>query len=99
MKNMKLFILLMLFAGALQDPVRKMMPGAPGWMVLAFVPIFFAVCAGLFLRGRPWAGFIAANPALRMRINFFAASLLLAFLVLLVNYGAGAWQVAFIARP
>jgi hypothetical protein len=94
--NWRLGIYLMIVAGMLQDPVRKMMPGAPGWMVLAFVPIFFGLVAGLFLRGRPWAQFLAVNPALASRIYFFTASLLLAFLVLLVNYGFGAWKVAVI---
>jgi hypothetical protein len=96
LNNWRLGIYLMIIAGMLQDPVRKMMPGAPGWMVLAFTPIFFALVAGLFLRGRPWAQFLSANPALPRRIHFFIVSLVLAFMVLLVNYGFGAWKVAII---
>jgi hypothetical protein len=97
LRNWRLGILLMLFAGALQDPVRKLMPGAPGWMVLAFTPVLLAVLANVFL-GHPhtWQRFMRSIPSLRQSVAFFASALLLAFLVLLVNYGPGAWVVGTI---
>ena len=94
--NWRLGIYLMLIAGMLQDPVRKLMPGAPGIMVLAFVPIFIALCANLFSRGSSWPRFLSANPWLAPKLSFFGLALMLAFVVLLVNYGLGVWKVAVI---
>ena len=97
LSNWRLGILLMLFAGALQDPVRKMMPGAPGWMVLAFTPVLFAVFINLLLGPRnPWPALVASYPRLSKSLRMFVATLLLAGVVLLMNYGFGAWAVAAI---
>jgi hypothetical protein len=97
LRNWRLGILLMLFAGALQDPVRKLMPGAPGWMVLAFIPVLLGVMAHVFIRHPDiWRRLLRAMPVLRQSVAFFALSLVLAFLVLVVNYGLGAWMVGVI---
>jgi hypothetical protein len=81
-------MLLMILAGVLQDPVRKMMAGTPGWMVLAFLPIWFALCYNLFLSGRrPFANFVTRLPKLRPRLMLFLYSLALAFLVLIFKHG------------
>jgi len=34
-------IYLMIIVAAVQDPMRKMVPGTPSWMALATVPVFF----------------------------------------------------------
>lgn len=95
--NWRLGMLLMLFAGALQDPVRKMMAGAPSWMVLAFTPILFAVLANVFLgKGRAWRHFMLSMPRLRRYITFFNGALLLALLVLIFKHGPGAIFVGLI---
>lgn len=94
--NWRQGVYLAMIAGMLQDPIRKLMPGAPGYMVLAFVPIFLALSAGLFSRGNPWRGFIASNRKLAPRFTFFWISLALSFLVLLVNYGISALPIAVI---
>lgn len=83
-------LLLMILAGVLQDPVRKMMPDTPSWMVLAFLPIWFALCFKLFFSGkRPVAAFLRMYPKLESKLMLFLFSIALAFLVLLVKHGMG----------
>lgn len=83
-------ILLMLLAGILQDPVRKLMPGAPGFMVLAFIPIWFALCMNLFFAGnRPISVFNKFYPKLESKLGYFLLSLLLALFVLIMKHGIG----------
>ncbi len=95
--NWRLGLLLMLFAGTLQDPVRKLMAGAPAWMVLAFAPILFAVLANVFLgKGRAWRRFTLSMPRLHRNIKFFTGALLLALLVLIFKHGPGAIFVGLI---
>lgn len=90
-------LLLMILAGILQDPVRKVMPGVPAWMVLAFVPIWFALCFNLFFSGtRPVRSFLESYPRLEPKLLFFGFSLVLAFLVLIVKHGLGNLLVAVI---
>lgn len=89
-------IYLMLIAGMLQDPVRKLMPEAPAYMVLAFLPIFVALCMNFFSRGRPWARFLGVFPVLGPKIVFLSFTLFLAVIVVFAKHGAGAWKVAAI---
>ena len=90
-------LLLMILAGILQDPVRKLMPGTPGWMVLAFIPIWFAICFKLFFSGnRPVAAFTRMYPSLEPKLKLFLFSLGLAFLVLLLKHGFGSIFVGII---
>lgn len=90
-------ILLMIVAALLQDPVRKLMPGAPGYMVLAFIPIWLAVCIVVLLSGnRRWSRFLAAHPMLANGVWLLGFSLLLAFLVLILKHGFGALPVGLI---
>lgn len=90
-------LFLMIVAGLLQDPLRKLMPGVPGYMVLAFVPIWLAICATVLFSGlRAWARFITAQPQVANAIRFVGFSLGLALLVLLINYGLGALPVGVI---
>lgn len=95
--NWRAGFLLMLVAGGLQDPVRKMMPGTPGWMVLSFIPIWLAVCISLFKTvGWPWEPLFQANARLRAPINLVLWALLLALFVLFAKYGVGVWPVGMI---
>ena len=90
-------LFLMLLVGGLQDPVRKMMPGAPGYMVLAFVPIWLAICVNVLFSGRQvWLRFAIVAPSLISAIWFFEFALILAFGVLLYNYGLAPFLVGVI---
>jgi len=90
-------LLLMILVGMLQDPIRKLMPGAPGYMVLAFVPIWLAVCSAVLFSGnRAWSRFVRAVPSLVTGMHLVMFSLAVAFLVLLLNYGTSAGLVGAI---
>jgi hypothetical protein len=47
-------ILLMIVLAALQDPLRKLVPGTPGWLVLAIAPVFLAAIFASITRTRRW---------------------------------------------
>jgi hypothetical protein len=90
-------LLLMVLAGVLQDPVRKLMEGTPAWMVLAFIPLWLVVCINLSKTGKwPWEPLFRAYPRLREVTAFLLGSLLLALLVLLMKQGVVAWKVGVI---
>jgi len=90
-------LFLMIFVGALQDPIRKMMDGAPSYMVLAFVPIWLAICVNVLFSGRQvWLRFAIVAPSLISAIWFLEFALILAFGVLLYNYGFNAFLVGLI---
>ena len=83
----------MILVAVLQDPVRKLVPGAPSYLVLASVPIWLSMLVGA------WA--CEHNPWKRLRAQFpFLAGMIVVFLVTLIpaayqsaTYGAGSWQL------
>jgi len=90
-------LFLLIIAGLLQDPVRKLMPGAPGYMVLVFVPIWLAICITVLFSGaQAWSRFLIAQPKVANGVRLLGFSLVLAFLVLIINYGFGALPVGVI---
>lgn len=96
-RNWRAGLFLMLLAGVLQDPVRKMMAGAPGYMVLAFTPIWFVICVRVLLPNfSHWKHFGQIFPRVNQQVMILLLALTLAFLVLLVNYGLDAWMVGVI---
>lgn len=90
-------VLLMLAVGLLQDPIRKMMPDAPGYMVLAFIPVWAAVVYSVLFSGNnAWSRFLVSQPRLEGAVQALGFSLALAFIVLLLNYGIGVTPVGVI---
>lgn len=47
-------ILVMIALAAVQDPLRKLVPGTPGWLVLLTAPVFVAVVIGSASQRRGW---------------------------------------------
>jgi hypothetical protein len=95
--NWRLGIVFMIFVAVLQDPVRKMMPGAPAYMVLAFIPIWLAICINVFFpRFSAWRSFIRVFPWVASATNAFILALLFSFLVLLFKHGVGTILVGVI---
>ncbi len=47
LQNWRLGLLLCVIAGIAQDPIRKVTPGTPAYLVMAFVPIYVAMFIGL----------------------------------------------------
>ena len=86
----------MLIAGALQDPVRKLMPGAPAIMVLSFAPIWLAACMNVFSSNPGiWKRFRQMYPRIAARTMLFMVALLLATVVLF-KHGIGVWIIGVI---
>lgn len=94
--NWRVGITLIVFVAAIQDPVRKLVPGTPGFLALAIVPIFFALILASVASTRDWwSGFRRAMPTI--------ANLLIALMVLSIpaaaismTYGPGSWQLTLI---
>ncbi|EAU54059.1 hypothetical protein [Mariprofundus ferrooxydans] len=95
-KNWRLGLALIIVVGTLQDPVRKMTPGAPAFMVLSFFPVWIGLMIGIFSsREWPWRSFGSLHPIIQSRIRFFGAAMALAT-VIVFQYGFAAWKVAAI---
>lgn len=81
----------MAFIAAIQDPIRKLTPGAPGYLVMLTAPILLAAMAGLILGYRRWwSDFAAANPHAS---GAFALLLICCLPPALISatYGPGSW--------
>jgi hypothetical protein len=89
-------IALMVLLAAFQDPIRKLVPGTPGWLALVTVPVFAAALVSSAARTRHWwADFRSEFPAI--------AGGLLALVVLCIpsallslSYGEGSWMLTVI---
>lgn len=87
-------MLLMLMIAALQDPVRKLLPGAPAFMVLGFFPVWLAtVLAAVSGRDRVVRLFNAQHPQISGWMVVLIVAMVPGVLVTL-QYGGGAWMVA-----
>lgn len=86
----------MIIVAALQDPLRKLTPGTPSWMVLATAPVFLATILGSLAVTRNWWSEFS-------RANRSVAKALLALIVLSLpaavisaTYGRGSWLLTII---
>jgi hypothetical protein len=84
-------ILMMIFIAAIQDPMRKLVPGTPSWLALATVPVFLTVifCSAT---GTPrWFGdFKREYPKIAKWLLLFCV-LCLPAAALSATYGRGSW--------
>lgn len=96
--NWRRGIFLLILVGVLQDPIRKMVPGAPGVMTLCVLPVWMAALFHFFYSrqaNRAWKSLRYDYPALVKRIKLFLL-MLLPPVVLTLAYGDGAWKVALV---
>ena len=94
--NWRRGIFFFILLGAIQDPVRKLIPGAPSYLVLATVPVLFATFFQAF----------ASNPYFRREFRQYhprPAAAIAAFVISLLpaavvsaTYGPGSWQLTLI---
>jgi hypothetical protein len=81
---------------AIQDPVRKLIPGSPGILVLATVPVWLAIIIGALGRERGMLGqFRREYPKLVTIISLFMLSMVPAA-VISATYGEGSWQLTLV---
>lgn len=89
--NWRKGLLWMIVLANLQDPLRKLVPGTPGNLLLITLVVVIAAGIGMFscLR-RPWSQFAAFHTAIRKSLNYFILAILPAALISL-TYGPGSW--------
>ncbi|WP_295455989.1 hypothetical protein [uncultured Thiodictyon sp.] len=76
---------------AIQDPVRKSLPGAPGYLALATVPVILAVVFSLIIQQRGWWRDLARMfPAIGQAMKWFMIACLPPCVISL-TYGPGSW--------
>ena len=91
--NWRQGIFCMVLLAAIQDPLRKMVPGAPGYLVLITTPILVASLLKVFGSvPRWWADFRKFCPGIAKTYPVFAF-LCLPAAYLSFTYGPGTWMV------
>ncbi len=95
-RNWRWGVLMTIVVGVLQDPLRKMMPGAPAVMVLAFFPVWaMTVTMALGGRDRAWRQMRRGARELSDWVAMLPLALVPGIAVTL-GYGLYAWPVAVI---
>jgi hypothetical protein len=89
-------IFLLILIGLVQDPLRKMVPGVPGYLVLAAVPVWSCMFAGaLVSEDEFWDKYRRLFPQLVFATLLFVLSVIPAA-VESATYSPGSWQVTLV---
>jgi hypothetical protein len=89
-------ILLMIVLAAVQDPLRKLVPGTPGWLVLLSAPVFVAVVIGSSASNRSWwSDFRRDNKAIAGALVLLCILSLPAAAVS-ATYSSGSWMLTIL---
>ena len=89
-------LFLVILIGVLQDPVRKLTPGVPGYLTLSTVPVWTACLIGAFHQKElRWKEFGLDCPALRKSLNLFFVALIPSA-VMSATYSTGSWQITIL---
>jgi len=95
-ENWRRGIFFLILIAAVQDPLRKMIPGAPGYLVLSIMPVWFSmVFKSLHVILKYWNDFTVHFSQLSGTIKLFLISLIPASLIS-ATYGPGSWQITII---
>lgn len=94
--NWRRGVYLMILVAAIQDPIRKLTPGAPAYLVLAAVPVWLGAVVGAWT-SEPYVltSFRRAFSPLASAIGVFLFFLGIAS-VRSATYGAGSWQLTLV---
>ena len=89
-------IALMIFLAAVQDPLRKLVPGTPGWLALVTVPVFAAALFACMTRTKYfWGEFRVCYPMIARLLLLFAG-LCLPAAWLSATYGRDSWMMTIV---
>jgi hypothetical protein len=82
--------------GLLQDPLRKMVPGVPGYLAMTTMPVWITVLVAALVSGdlRPRL-FLSRFPRLGSAVSIFGLYLLIPA-ALAVSYGHNTWMIALL---
>ncbi len=82
----------MIVLAAIQDPIRKLIPGSPGWLVLASaLVVFVGVLQMVLVQPHWWKAFRANYPQVARSMLWLALALVPAASIS-ATYGAGSWM-------
>ncbi|MBK6726674.1 MAG: hypothetical protein IPG63_05335 [Xanthomonadales bacterium] len=91
--NWRSGLLSIVLISALQDPVRKLTPGTPGWLVLASTPVLAALIFGSRFSIRGWfSEFRRTFPRVSQSLKLLALMAVPAALIS-ATYGPGSWML------
>jgi hypothetical protein len=94
--NWRWGILAAILIGLVQDPLRKMIPGTPSYLVMTSMPVLLvAMGSAAFVRQLPIRQFFNCFPRLAWWIKVFAAYLVVPA-VISATYGANTWQITLL---
>lgn len=86
----------MVLIAAIQDPIRKTTPGAPGYLVMATAPLLLVVVISLVShRGTWWRELAWYFPAIDQAMQIFIIACLPA-IVISATYGPGSWMLTLL---
>ena len=84
-------ISLMIALAAVQDPLRKLVPGTPGWLVLMTAPVFAGAVIGSMTNKRGWWKEFRRQHRSIARALLLLGILSLPAAVLSATYSSGSW--------
>ena len=85
-------IVLMILLAAVQDPMRKMVPGTAGWLVLATAPIFIAMIFSSMVHQRGWWHRFGKPYPRIAKAMLILLPLIFPAVILSATYGPGSWM-------
>ncbi len=89
-------VLAAIAVGLLQDPLRKMVPGVPGYLALASTPVWIAALGSALASGEVRLNrFLGSFPVAARWIALFGAYLLVPA-SLSATYGTNSWQITIL---
>jgi hypothetical protein len=89
-------IVLMIALAAVQDPLRKLVPGTPGWLVLITAPVFAAAVIGSMTHKRAWWREFRRQHRSIARALLLLCVLSLPAAVLSATYSSGSWMLTML---
>ena len=94
--NWRAGLYLLIVVAAIEDPIRKLTPGSPGYLALSTVPVWVGIVVGAWTT-EPYvlASFRRAFRDLSSAIGIFLFFLAIAS-VKSATYGAGSWQLTLV---
>ncbi len=94
--NWRTGLVLMIVLAALQDPLRKMVPGTPGYLALITAPVFLAAVVASLGRTRNWwTDFARHCPRITTPLALMVI-LSLPAAVISATYGVGSWMLTIL---
>lgn len=92
-RNWRLGPFLMIAVVMLQDPIRKITPGTPGYLAMACVPVWIGMLAGAVQSGDLTVAWVRACYPRLARVGLIYAAYLALPAAISATYAPGAWQI------